>query len=143
MITTATPSIENVQRSRRFTVAAFFAAIYATLFLALAVTLGIVWTDGLKSPPNLPLAVLVLVPTVASVAAWSYFATGRKILGWIVAGLFSAFGIPMVLLGILETIHPPQRYEMVTLEVSNVFFGVVCLIGLLLSAALVRELRRS
>lgn len=133
---------EGSRGLKRFSVVGFFSAVYATLFLAGAVALFVVWTDGFRNLPNLPLAVLVLVPMVASVAAWSYFVKGRRKDGWITAGLFAAAGIPMVLSGIWEMLFPPARHEMVTLEVSNISFGIVCLFALLLSGLLIRELRR-
>src|SRR5688572_18105583 len=97
---------------KRFTIPGFFAGVFATLFLALSVTLTIVWTDGLQRLPNLQVTLLMAVPLVAATAAWSYFVTGRKRHGWIVAFLFAFFGIPMIILGIIETIRPPQQHEM-------------------------------
>src|SRR5262245_15750195 len=87
---------------KRFTWWDFFGGL-CHFVLVPGVTLTVVWTEGFHSLPNLPLAILVLVPMVASVAAWSYFGTGRRKDGWITAGLFGFFGVPMVVLGLIES----------------------------------------
>lgn len=141
-IQTATEITATALPRKRFSRVGFGAAVFATLFLALGVMLFVVFTDGFKTAPNLALTGFVAVPLVATTAGWSYFITGRRRDGWITALLFAMFGVPMVVLGIIETINPPEQHEMITLQVGFNMLGALSLPYVVFSLALIRELRK-
>ncbi len=133
----------NSKNLKRFSILGLLSALTATVIFTLAGILFIIWTDGLKFLPSLQLTALLTVPAIASYFAWFYFFTGKRAHAWAVTAIFAGFGIPLILLGIYDAFNPPQRHEMITLEVSHAAFAVIYTIPVLLSLALFRELQEN
>lgn len=93
---------------RKYSPFGLLAALAASATFVLAVTLIIVLVYP-NILPELPLTTMFLSSAVGSWCGWSYFFTGRKLHGWIVAMIFLVVGIPTGVVGIASYLEPMQQ----------------------------------
>ena len=127
----------NSPTQKGFSTIGLLSALASTVILALTVpSLFGIWTDGLENLPGLPLTALLIAPAIASYFSWSYYFTGKRTHGWIVATLFFGCGLPLILLAFNAS---PERH-FIPLEV---ILAAIYTIPLLLSLGLFCELRKT